>query len=165
MRFSIVSIALSLLFGVQVQKMEPDYPKSISEVSDETGKVFAVDSYEKGPIRVVHVEEVKQQNPPSLWAVSVQNRGTDAVTYRMTAAVVTGDNKVKGSQLLQTVKNLQSGKISRQQIKIFPTILNPTDRVVFYLNEISTSGGESWKVDKDVATALVIAVATRHPVK
>ena len=160
-----LALVFTMLSLGQVQKMEPDSPKFMNgEVSDASGKVFAVDSYEKGPIGVVGVEEVKQQNPPSLWAVVVQNRGTSAVTYRMTAAVVTGDNKIKGSQVMQAVKNLEPGKVSRQQVKIFPTILNPSDRVVFYLSE-STTGGESWKVDKEVVTSLVTSVAARHPVQ
>jgi hypothetical protein len=82
----------------------------------------------------------------------------------MAAAVVTGDHKIKGSQQLPAIKNLQPGKASRQQIKIFPTILNPTDRVVFYVSEVS-AGSDSWKADKDTVGSLISSVAARHPVK
>ena len=57
--------------------------------------------------------------------------------------------------MLQVVKNLKPGQVSRQQIKIFPTILNPTDRVVFYVSEVTTDVAP-WKVDKNAATALTI---------
>lgn len=169
-----VSIALfALLVGyavpavAQVQQMQPDSPRFMNgqDPQGATWKVFAVDSYEQGPIGVVQVEEVPQQNPPSLWAVSVQNRGNEPVTsYRMTAVVVTGDNKIKGTQMLPAIKNLKPGQVSRQQIKIFPTILNPTDRVVFYVGEL-TAGETQWKADKAAVSALVTKTAARFPVQ
>lgn len=169
MKFAPLAVVTLLSLGAsaeaQVQQMQPDSPKFMNgEFIDASSKVFAVDSHDKGPIGVVGVEEVKQQQPPSLWAVSVQNRGSAAVTYRMSAVVVTGDNRIKGSQQLPTIRDLKPGKVSRQQIKIFPTILNPTDRVVFYLSE-ATVDGVAWKVDKDAANELVTSVAARHPVK
>lgn len=167
MPFAAIAVLTALLaLGPQIQKMEPDSPSFMTNgPKSGTDKVFAVDSYEKGPIGIVGVEEVKQQNPPSLWAVTVQNRGTEPISaYRMTAVVVTGDHKIKGTQRLQTVKNLQPGKSSRQQIKIFPTILNPTDRVVFYLGEVNV-GGVQWKVDSKEANDMVSKVAARFPVQ
>lgn len=159
--------ALLLMFSAapQVTKMTPDSPRFMNEdPRGSTWKVFAVDSHDTGPIAVVEVEEVRQQNPPSHWAVIVRNRGLMPVlSYRMAAAVVTGDNKIKGTQLLQVVKNLKPGQVSRQQIKIFPTILNPTDRVVFYLSEATTDVAP-WKADKAAVTGLITAMAARFPV-
>ena len=158
-------IALLLSLGVQVTKMTPDSPRFMNEDPlGATWKVFAVDSYESGPVGVVEVEEVRQQNPPSHWAVSVRNRGLmPVVNFRMAAAVVTRDGKIKGTQLLQVVKNLRPGQVSRQQIKIFPTILNPTDRVVFYVSELATDVAP-WKAEKDAVTALIKSMAARYPV-
>jgi hypothetical protein len=158
-------LAVFLSLVVQVNKMTPDSPRFMNEdPKGSSWKVFGVDSHESGPIAVIEVEEVRQQNPPSNWAVKVRNRGAMPVlSYRMAAAVVTGDDQIKATQLLQTVKNLKPGQESRQQIKIFPTILNPTDRVVFYLSEVATDGSP-WKVDKSAATALITAVAARFPV-
>jgi hypothetical protein len=163
MTLSLIALLLSL--GVQVTKMTPDSPRFMNDDPlGATWKVFAVDSYENGPVGVVQVEEVRQQNPPSYWAVSVRNRGLMPVmSFRMAAAVVTGDNKIKGIQLLQTVKNLKPGQVSRQQIKIFPTILNPTDRVVFYVSELETDVAP-WKSDKDAVAGLIKTVAARYPV-
>lgn len=154
------------LLASQVATMTPDSPRAMNGIDPvgATWKVFAVDSNNLGPIGVVQVEEVLQQNPPSHWGVTVQNRSAAPVaSYRMTAVVVTGDNKIKGSQQLQVVKNLKSGQQSRQQIKIFPTILNPTDRVVFYVSEF-TNESNAWKADKDAVTALVTATAARFKV-
>lgn len=158
-------LALCVSVVAQVVQMAPDSPRFMNdEPRGSSWKVFAVDSYEKGPIGVVEVEEVRQQNPPSLWAVTVQNRSSaSVVSYRMTAVVVTGDNKVKGTQLLPVVRNMKAGQVSRQQIKIFPTILNPTDRVVFYVSEIATDAGQ-WKADKNEVTMLVAKTAARFPV-
>lgn len=158
-------VALLLALGSQVAKMTPDSPRFMNEeATGSTWKVFAVDSHDTGPIGVVGVEEVRQQNPPSNWAVSARNRGLAPVpSYRMAAAVVTGDGKIKGTQLLQPVKNLKPGQVTRQQIKIFPTILNPTDRVVFYVSELTTEAAP-WKSDKDAVTALIKSVAARYPV-
>lgn len=159
-------VALCLSFALQLTNLTPSSPRT-NQFEDPVGaswKVFAVDSHETGPIAVVQVEEVRQQNPPSNWAVSVRNRGLMPVlSYRMAAAVVTGDNKIKGTQLLQTVKNLKPGQVSRQQIKIFPTILNPTDRVVFYLSEATTDVAP-WKADREAVTRLITAAAARFPV-
>ena len=77
---------------------------------------------------------------------------------------MTGDHKIKGTQLLPVVKNLKRGNVSRQQIKIFPTILNPTDRVVFYLSEL-TAGGVEWKADRAGVTSLITTIAARYPVQ
>lgn len=136
-----------------------------SQVQSDMSKVFAVDSHKNGPIEVVQVEEVPQQNPPSLWGVTVKNRDSVSVdSFRLAAAVVTGDHKIKGTQLLPVIKNLKVGGTSRQQIKIFPTILNPTDRVVFYLAE-ATIAGAGWKADKNEVAALIIKTAAQYPVQ
>jgi hypothetical protein len=63
-------LAMLLSLTGQVQKMEPDSPKFMNgEFGDWSGKVFAVDSYDMGPIGIVEVEEVKQQKPRSRWGV------------------------------------------------------------------------------------------------
>jgi hypothetical protein len=165
MTFNVWLIVL-LALGPQVTSTTPDRPKFMDgDPRGATGKVFAVDSHKAGPIEVVGVEEVLQQNPPSLWAVTVQNRDLASIdSYRMAAAVVTGDHKIKGTQLLPAIKNLKAGAVSRQQIKIFPTILNPTDRVVFYLSEL-TANGVQWKADKNDVTALITTMSARYPVQ
>jgi hypothetical protein len=156
-------IAMFLSLG-DVQT-ETDFSKVINTaVGTSDWKVFAIDTWDRGPIGLVNVEEVRQQNPPSLWAVTVKNRGTAVTTFRMAAAVVTGDHKVKGIQQMQVIKNLEPGKEFRQQIKIFPTIMNPTDRVVFHLSEVTT-GSELFKADKDTVDRMIAAVAARHPVQ
>jgi hypothetical protein len=161
----LAAFVVMLSLTSQVTKMTPDSPRFMNDDPvGATWKVFAVDSYDSGPIGVVQVEEVRQQNPPSHWAVSVQNRGLMPVLqFRMAAAVVTGDGKIKGTQLLQTIKNLKPGQVSRQQIKVFPTILNPTDRVVFYVSELTTDVAP-WKSDKDAVTGLIKSMAARYPV-
>lgn len=161
------AVVVMLSLSSQVTKMTPDSPRFMNQVDEAPGstwKVFAVDSYEAGPIGVVQVEEVRQQNPPSEWAVSVRNRGLAPVPlYRLAAATVTGDNKVKAIQQLPAIKNLAPGKVSRQQIKIFPTILTPTDRVVFFVNAVREEASP-WQADKDAITALIRMVAARYPV-
>ena len=57
-------------------------------------------------------------------------------------------------------KNLKPGPVPRQRIKIFPTILNSTDRAVFYLSEATTDVAP-WKANKDAVTRLIKAVAGR----
>lgn len=158
-------LALLLSLVAQVATQTPDSPRFMTgDPRGASWKVFAVDSHESGPIAAVEVEEVRQQNPPSQWGITVRNRGLGPVlSYRMAAAVVTGDNKIKGTQTLPAVKNLKPGQLSRQQIKIFPTILNPTDRVVFYVSELTTEDS-SWKVDKNAVTRLITSVAARFPV-
>ena len=120
-------------------------------------RVFAVDSYDKGPLAIVEVQEVRQQNPPSSWAVLVQNRSLLPVTYTLAAAVVNVDGNVKAIQPLPTIKNLQPTKVSRQQMRVIITVIAPTDRVVFFVNEIL---GETtpWKAAKtDIATMIKTA--------
>ena len=163
MNFIALAAALITLAS-QVQSGTPDRPKFMDGDARGT-KVFAVESHKTGPIEVVGVEEVMQQNPPSQWAVTVQNRDASAIdSYRMAAAVVTGDHRIKGTQLLPAVKNLKPGAVSRQQIKIFPTILNPTDRVVFYLSEVTT-GAAQWKADKDDMAILITRTSAQYPVQ
>lgn len=160
---TLLTVLITMIaLGSQVQSGTPDRPKFMD--GDPRGtKVFAIDSHKNGPIEVAQVEEVMQQNPPSNWAVTVQNRDAVSIdSFRMAAAVVTGDHKIKGTQLLPVIKNLKAGGTSRQQIKIFPTILNPTDRVVFYLAEV-TIAGAGWKVDKNEVNALISKTAAQYP--
>ena len=49
------------------------------EVKGASWRVFAVDSLPNGPINVVQVSEVRQHNPPSIWAVHVANRELQTV--------------------------------------------------------------------------------------
>lgn len=160
---TLITLFVTLIaLGAQVQSGTPDRPRFMD--GDPRGmKVFAVDSHKNGPLEVVQVEEVQQQNPPSLWAVTVRNRDAVSVdSFRMAAAVVTGDHKIKGTQQLPVIKNLKVGGVSRQQIKIFPTILNPTDRVVFYLSEV-TIAGLGWKADKNDVTTLITKTSAQYP--
>lgn len=127
-------------------------------------KTFAVDSYPAGPLAVVEVAEVRQQNPPSTWAVFVRNDSLLPVTsYRMAAAVVDVNGKVKAVQPMPAIKNLKPTKVARQEVRIIATVLMPTDRVVFFVNEV-TAEEQSWKAVQTEVAELITAAALKLPV-
>ena len=101
-------------------------------------RVFAVDSSPTGPLAITEVQEIRQHNPPSTWGVFVRNRSAALVTScRLTAAIVAGDGLVKAMQPLPTIKNLKPNQDVRQEVRIRVTTLLPTDRVVFFVDEVS----------------------------
>ena len=131
------------------------------EVRGSSWKVFAIDSFVDGPLNITEVQELRQQNPPSKWAVFVRNRALMPVDrYTMAAAIVTGDGMVKAVQALPTIRNLAPGKTARQEMRVTATVLTPTDRVVFYVREISSELGQ-WQAP-DATVFDNIKTATRR---
>ena len=55
-----------------------------------TWRVFGVDSFPDGPVKIVQVAEVRQQNPPSSWSVHVTNRALMLVNSVSLAAAGLG---------------------------------------------------------------------------
>jgi hypothetical protein len=130
----------------------------------ESWRVFGVDAFPDGPIQIVQVGEVRQQNPPSTWSVYVTNRDfmpVNAVT--MAAAVVDVNGNVKATQNLPTIKNLKPQQVVRKEVPVRVTVISPTDRVVFFVKDIKTETGDFTAVQADVA-ALIKTVAVRLPV-
>jgi hypothetical protein len=129
-----------------------------------TWRVFGVDSNPDGPVQIVGVSEVRQQNPPSTWSVRVTNRALMPVNaLTMAAAVVDVNGKVKATQPLAAIKNLKPQQVIRKEIPVRVTVIAPTDRVVFYVREIKSETGDWKAVDAEVA-ALIASVAARLPV-
>src|SRR4051794_6678664 len=59
-------------------------------------RIFAIDANPDGPIAITMVDEVRQQNPPSTWAVYAGNRELMPVaSFVLAAAVVDVNGKVK----------------------------------------------------------------------
>ena len=127
-------------------------------------RVFGVDSFPGGPVQIVEVAEVRQQNPPCRWAVYVSNRVLRPLTwFTMAAAVVDVKGNVKATQVLPAVKNLKPQQVNRKEIPIRITVIAPTDRVVFFVKEVKSETGDWKAVDADVAT-LIKTVALKLPV-
>jgi hypothetical protein len=127
-------------------------------------RVFGVDSFPGGPVQIVEVAEVRQQNPPSTWAVYVSNRDLRPLnSFTIAAAVVDVKGNVKATQVLPAIKNLKPQQVNRKEIPIRVTVIAPTDRVVFYLKEVKSETGDWTSVDADVA-ALIKATALKLPV-
>jgi hypothetical protein len=134
------------------------------EVRGSSWKVFAVESFVDGPLGITEVQELRQQNPPSKWAVIVRNRSLFPVErYTMAAAIVTGDGHVKAVQPLPTIRNLGPSKIARQEMRVITTVLMPTDRVVFFVKEISSEVGQ-WKAPDSTVFDIIKAAARQIPV-
>jgi hypothetical protein len=134
------------------------------EVKGISWRVFAVDAHPGGPVAITQVAEVRQQNPPSSWALNVTNRALMPLqSVTMAAAIVDVNGKVKAVQTLPAIKNLKPGQDQRRETKIRVTVIAPTDRVVFFLKDLKSELGDWRAVDADVA-ALIKAAADRLPV-
>jgi hypothetical protein len=172
------AVVLALLLGTQTQPpiriLNPTNPNPMPsdarmtqfdyEVEGMSWRVFAVDSNPGGPVAITQVAEVRQQNPPSAWALLVTSRGLmplQAVTIG--AAVVDVNGKIKATQTLPAIKDLKPGQVQRRETKIRVTVIAPTDRVVFFLKELKSEVGDFSAVDADVAS-LIKAAAERLPV-
>lgn len=137
---------------------------TLDEVPGSNWRLFAVDAYPAGPIAITQVDEVRQQNPPSTWAVYVGNRELMAVaSFTLAAAIVDVNGKVKATQMLPAIKNLKPQQVQRKEIPIRVTLVAPTDRIVFYVREVKSEMGDWKAVDAEVAELIKIA-ATRLPV-
>ena len=172
------AVVLVLLLGAQPQPpiriLNPTNPNPVPsdarmsqfdhDVKGVSWRVFAVDAHPGGPVAVTQVTEVRQQNPPSSWALNVTNRGLMPLqSVTMAAAVVDVNGKVKAVQLLPSLKNLKPGQDLRRETKIRVAVIAPTDRVVFFLKELKSELGDWSAVDADVAS-LIKAAADRLPV-
>ena len=129
-----------------------------------TWRVFGVDANPDGPVKLVGVSEVRQQNPPSTWSVHVTNRAFMPVnSLTLAAAVVDITGKVKATQNLASIKNLKPQQVVRKEVPVRVTVIAPTDRVVFYVREVKSETGDWKSVDAEVAE-LIKSVALRLPV-
>src|SRR6186997_2438118 len=121
-------------------------------------RVFSVDAYPDGPVKIVRVGEVRQQNPPSTWSVHVTSRALMPVnSVILAAAVVDINGKVKATQPLAAIKNLKPQQVIRKEIPVRVTVLAPTDRVVFFVKEINSETGDWKAVDAEVAELIKAA--------
>jgi hypothetical protein len=129
-----------------------------------TWRVFGVDAYPEGPVKIVKVSEVRQQNPPSTWSVHITSRALMPVnSVTLAAAVVDINGKVKATQPLVAIKNLKPQQVIRKEIPVRVTVIAPTDRVVFFVKEIKSETGDWKSVDADVAE-LIKSAALQLPV-
>jgi hypothetical protein len=134
------------------------------DVKGTSWKVFAVESCADCPLAITEVQEIRQHNPPSSWAVFVRNRSLMPVaSYTIAAAVVTGEGNVKAIQPLPAIRNLQPAKVSRQEMRVRLAVLAPTDRVVFFVNEVSSETAQWKAANADISTMIRLAAA-RLPV-
>jgi len=127
-------------------------------------RVFAVNSFPDRALVITQVEEVRQQNPPSTWGVYVGNADLMPVaSLTLAAAVVDVNGRVKATQNLAAIKNLKPQQVVRKEIPIRITIVAPTDRVVFYIREVKSEGGDWKSVDTEIAE-LIRQAAAKFPV-
>lgn len=127
-----------------------------------TWKVLALDTDADGPLGIVEVQEIRQQNPPSTWAVFVQNRSyLPVASYSISAAIVDVFGTVKAIQPLPQIKNLKPAKVARQEMRV-RTIMVPTDRVVFFVGEVSSETGQ-FVPDRARLEQQIKAVVKRYP--
>lgn len=127
-------------------------------------RVFGVDVDPSRPLAIDGVEEVRQQRPPSNYAVLAKNRsGAVIESYIVAAVVVASDGSVKQVQQLPAIKNLRPGQSRRQETPIRVAVLSVSDRVAFVPYRI-TAGGDTWTVSDADMRAAVKLVATRLPV-
>ena len=134
------------------------------DVKGMSWRVFAVDANPGGPIAITQVAEVRQQNPPSAWALHVTSRALMPLqSITIGAAVVDVTGRIKATQVLPAIKNLKPGQSQRRETKIRVTVIAPTDRVVFFLKDLKSELGDWTAVDAEVAS-LIKAAADRLPV-
>jgi hypothetical protein len=123
-------------------------------------RLFSVDANPLGPVAITQVDEIRQQNPPSTWAVFAGNRELMPVaSVTLAAAVIDINGRIKATQTLPAIKNLKPQQIVRKEIPIRVTILAPTDRIVFYVREIKSEAGDWKAVDAEVADLIKLAAA------
>jgi hypothetical protein len=136
------------------------------EVPGTSWRVFSINSNPdpEGPLVITQVEEVKQQNPPSAWAVFVGNRESQPVaSLTIAAAVVDVNGKVKATQVMPAIKNLKPQQVQRREMKVRVTVLAPTDRVVFYIKDFKGDGGD-WAASEEFVVTRIKDVAAKLPV-
>src|SRR5215510_4461735 len=113
--------ALWLMASTQLSSQTPadSINKEFLTLQGTSWRVFAVDSHPGGPIAITQVQEIRQHTPPSTWGVFVRNRSTAPVhSYRVAAAIVSGDGAVKAVQQLPAIENLKPQQDMRQEIRV-----------------------------------------------
>jgi len=164
-----ISTVLSVMWWlvaatVAAQTPEESINKEFLELKGTSGRVFAIDSHPACPLAITQVEEIRQHNPPNTWGVFVRNHSAAPVTsFTLAAAIVTGDGTVKAIQPLPAVKNLKPQQNVRQELRIRVTVLMPTDRVVFFVDDV-LSDAEMWKANRSAVGASIKMAARRLPV-
>lgn len=136
------------------------------QVPGSSWRVFSVNSSADPdvPLAITQVEEVKQQNPPSSWAVFVGNRELLPVaSLTIAAAVVDVNGMIKATQIMPPIKNLKPQQVQRRETKIRVTVLAPTDRVVFYIKEFKAETGD-WAANQEFVATRIRDVAAKLPV-
>ena len=132
----------------------------LMDVTGANWRIFAVDVFPQGPVAITQGDEVRQQNPPSRWAVYAGNRELMPVaSFTLAAAVVDVNGSIKATQMLPAIKNLTPQQVQRREIGL-RAIVAPTDRVVFYVNEVKSETGD-WKADPQDVAALIRAAAQK----
>lgn len=138
--------------------------KEFLELQGTSWRVFAVDSYPAGPVAITQVQEIRQHTPPSTWGVFARNRSLAIVpSFRLAAAIVAGDGVVKAIQQLPPVKNFKLDQNVRQELRLTVTTLLPTDRVVFFVDEVSRDE-DPWKAKRTDVDTLIKSAARRLPI-
>lgn len=164
-----IAIAVALVAQTNQTLINPNPSDArmnqFEEAKGTSWRVFAVDAYVGGPLAITEVQEIRQQNPPSTWAVLFRNRSlAPLISLTMAAAIMSGDGTLKGIQPLPAIKNLGPGNMRRQEMRVQVTVLAPTDRVVFFVNEVSGEMTPPWKAQRSDIVALITAAAKRLPV-
>lgn len=135
-----------------------------TQVRGASWRVFGVEVDPARPLTIDTVEEVRQRQPPSHYAVLAANRSDQTIdAYIVAAVVVTGDGAVKAVQQLPAIKNLKPGQSRRQETPIRVAILSETDRVAFVPYRI-VLGSDTWTVPDADLRAAVTQMARRLPV-
>jgi hypothetical protein len=158
--------AMMWAVGFQFTNQTPSDARSnqFEDPKGSTWRVFAIESHPRSALAITEVEEIRQQNPPSHWAVSVRNRSSVPIpTFALAAAVVSGDGTVKAIQDLPAIKNFKPNQVARRQIQVKVAVLTPTDRVVFFVREM-TDGTGAWKAEDEDIRTQIKAAARRLPV-
>jgi hypothetical protein len=174
MKSAVVLVLLAAQSQPPVRILNPTNPNPVPSdarmmqfdlpVEGMSWRVFAINSNPGGPVLITQVAEVRQQNPPSSWAVNVVSRALMPLqSVTLAAAVVDVTGKVKATQTLPALKNLKPGQNQRRETRIRVTVIAPTDRVVFFLKELRSEVGDFTAVDAEV-TGLIKAAADRLPV-
>ena len=167
---SIAAIVLAVAFQTATnQTLTNPNPSDarMNQFEDPKGsswRVFAVDALPIGQVAITQVEEVRQHNPPSSWAVTIANRSflpVESVT--LAAAIVDTYGVVKATQPLPAIRKLKPGQAQRRQMRVRVTVLAPTDRVVFYVSDL-VSETATFKAKPNEVAGLIRMAALRLPV-
>lgn len=136
------------------------------DVPGSSWRVFSVNSNPDpdGPLVITQVQEVRQQNPPSTWAVFVGNReALPIASLTIAAAIVDGTGAIKATQVMPSIKNLKPQQVQRREMRVRVTVLAPTDRVVFYVKDFKGEAGD-WAANPEFVVTRIRDAASKLPV-